>query len=678
MTKSSLTLDDLLAGGSTHHRYAPRQRYYEWWGDTLLRLEVERVLRDEQPLFAVSDLHGVADRDAINLLGASFPYPDQPLALIPTPTERLLYDWQARHIVWRGVTQGTLEWNAKSRADAFLRDDNLCIRYADGTVHAITTDGSRDIVYGQAVHRDEFGITKGTFFAPDGQRLAFYRMDQTAVADYPQLSLAGDIATCQPDKYPMAGQASHTVSVGVYDLQSREVVYLDTPTTTAYLTNIAFSPDGHLIYMYELPRSQRQTDLVEYDALTGERRRVLCTERDACYVEPQHPVAFLPWDDQRFVAWSRRDGYWHLYLHSLATGAAERQLTSGPWEVQQLVGFDRQRHEIVIAANRPSPLVTALYAVGADGIRPLSSEQGIHTATLSATGSQIVDAYSTPDIAQAYTLLGAKPTPLFADRDSWHGHPQPLWRTGTLSAADGTTPLHWRMALPHDFDATRRYPVVVYVYGGPHVQLVNEGWHHGARPWDTYMAERGYIVFTLDGRGSDGRGRDFEQATYRQLGQVEMRDQMQGVAFLRTLPYVDTTRLGVHGWSFGGFMAISLMVNYPDTFRVGVAGGPVIDWRWYEVMYGERYMQRPQDNPDGYRRTSLIHKAAALRGRLQIIIGANDPVCVPQHTLRFIEACNDAGTSPDLYIYPGEPHNIKGCRAVHLYERITRYFDDYL
>ncbi len=234
------------------------------------------------------------------------------------------------------------------------------------------------------------------------------------------------------------------------------------------------------------------------------------------------------------------------------------------------------------------------------------------------------------------------------------------------------------MVKPIGFDPNKKYPTVVYVYGGPHAHNVDARWHYASRSWETYMAQKGYLLFILDNRGSEHRGRDFEQATFRQLGQKEMQDQMKGVEYLKSLPYVDADRMGVHGWSFGGFMTISLMTNYPDVFKVGVAGGPVIDWKWYEVMYGERYMDTPKSNPEGYAETSLLSKAKNLKGKLQIIIGYNDQTVVPQHSLSFLEECIKAGTQPDFFVYPGEPHNMRGHQSVHLHERITQYFEDYL
>ena len=234
------------------------------------------------------------------------------------------------------------------------------------------------------------------------------------------------------------------------------------------------------------------------------------------------------------------------------------------------------------------------------------------------------------------------------------------------------------MVKPVDFDPTKKYPTVIYVYGGPHAHNVDARWHYGSRSWETYMAQKGYLLFILDNRGSENRGRDFEQATFRRLGQVETEDQMQGVKFLQSLPYVDADRIGVHGWSYGGFMTITMMTRHPEIFKVGVAGGPVIDWKWYEVMYGERYMDTPQQNPEGYKEASLIEQAKNLKGKLQIITGYNDDTVVPQHCLSFIYECNKVGTQPDFYVYPLEGHNMRGHQSVHLHERITQYFEDFL
>jgi dipeptidyl-peptidase-4 len=360
------------------------------------------------------------------------------------------------------------------------------------------------------------------------------------------------------------------------------------------------------------------------------------------------------------------------------------QLTKGPWVVMDVLGFNQKDKSIIIASNEKHALQRNLYAVNIKTLKrtSLDNGEGVHRGHLSSTGTKLYEKYSTPTTPNTInvTAISSKPQTqiLLEAKDPWKDYIQPIFESGSIKAADGITDLYWRMVKPHDFDATKKYPTVVYVYGGPHAHNVDASWHWSSRSWETYMAQKGYIVFILDNRGSENRGRDFEQATFHQLGQIEMQDQMKGVEYLKSLPYVNTDKIGVHGWSFGGFMTISLITNYPDIFKVGVAGGPVIDWKWYEVMYGERYMGTPQNNPEGYAKTSLINKAKDLKGKLQIITGYNDNTVVPQHCLSFLDACIKAGTQPDFFAYPGEEHNMRGHASVHLHERITQYFEDYL
>ena len=587
---------------------------------------------------------------------------------------------------WQGntlVNSDTLAQPA-TYPQVFAREHNIYVQSSVGSQPVrVTADGCRQIVYGEAVHRNEFGIETGIFPSPDKTAFAFYRMDQSMVTDYPQVNTFTRIASCEPDAYPMAGMKSHKVTVGVYDIAAGTTVWLDLgDVTDRYFTNITWSPDGKAIYLFELNRDQTDTSLDVYSAETGKKLRTLYTEHSDKYVEPLHPVSFLPWDSDKFLLWSDRDGFRHLYLMD-TRGRMLKQVTKGPFVVMDLVGFCPKTKRVIIATNELNPLQSNLFSVKLSDCRRtlLDNGIGLHSGKLSADGTMLLDTYSAPDVPRAYDIINTvsrKRTEHFRSPDPWAGYAVPAYRTGTLKAADGVTDLYYRMVLPPDFDASKRYPAVVYVYGGPHAHLVDASWHWASRSWETYMAQKGYVVFVLDSRGSEHRGRDFEQATFRNLGVCEMEDQMCGVAFLKSLSYIDSSRLGVHGWSFGGFMAISLMTTYPDVFKVGVAGGPVIDWKWYEVMYGERYMDTPEQNPDGYARTSLLAKAGNLKGRLQIIIGMNDPTVVPQHALQFLDACIKSGTQPDFFVYPGEGHNMRGHASVHLHERITRYFEDYL
>ena len=698
-TKKSFTLDDLMWGGSNYWNLQPKNLYTAFWGPKLLQLEVDAVktCTDEQgkrvkaqTLFTAADVKALINDGTkgrgLNLMQASFPYPDKTLALLQTNRSNLLYDWKKKVIVWqaeRDTLRAHEEFNTPSRSEVYTKNFDLYLRTADGKAHRITTDGSKDIVYGQAVHRDEFGIKKGAYFSPSGQLLAYYRMDQSMVEDYPLVDIFTREAKLDAIKYPMAGMTSHKVTVGIYNPKTEQTVWLQAgDPTDRYFTNISWAPDEKTIYMIEMPRSQKKTELVAYDVATGQRKGVLYTETHEKYVHPMHPLTFLPWDSSKFIYQSEKDGYNHLYLFD-TKGNQLKQITKGEFVVLDLVGFNTKTKSVIIQSNEAHPLHHNYYAVNIDnGKRTLlDNGKGTHRALLSPDGTMLFDRWSEPDVFRKIAVRNtatASATLLQTDASPWQAYNVPEISSGSLTAADGHTKLFYRLVKPVNFDPNKKYPTVVYVYGGPGVRNVDASWNYAARPWEIYMAQKGYVIFVLDNRGSSERGFAFETATYHRLGQEEMKDQMRGVDYLKSLPYVDADRIGVHGWSFGGFMTTSLITNYPDVFKVGVAGGPVIDWKYYEVMYGERYMGTPQENPEGYAQSSLLNKAKDLKGRLQIIIGYNDPVCVPQHSLAFLRACEDAGTQPDFFTYPGQGHNMMGKDMVHLHERITRYFEDYL
>jgi len=690
------TLEDLNFGGTNYGNMQPKNLWLTWWGDQLIQTDVEECYTidvktgKKTKLFTLDDINKWAESDDVkyvrHLMNAKFPYPDKTIVQVGNRKAVILVDFKQQKIVWQDSIAGQTanDWCPASKATAYVEGHQLFVVDANEQKHQLSTDGSREIVYGQSVHRNEFGIEKGTFWSPDGQRLAFYRMDQSMVTDYPQVDIFPRNASYEPDKYPMAGMTSHKVTVGVYDLQNDKTVYLQTgDPTDRYFTNISWGPDCKTIYMFELNRDQNDCRLVSYDATTGQKLAELYRETSDKYVEPQHPIQFLPWDDSKFIMQTQKDGYNHLYLFD-TNGKELKQITKGEWVVMEVLGFNKKQKSIIFKANKEHPLHHRLYSVSMTGtIQQLETVDGVHNGLLSPSGNFLIDRFTTPTRPRVIDVVDiTRKTPqhtnLLEAEDPWIGYQQPIFECGSIKAADGVTDLYYRMVKPADFNPEKKYPTVVYVYGGPHANNVQASWHWASRSWETYMAQKGYIIFILDNRGSQYRGRAFEQATFHQLGQIEMQDQMKGVDYLRTLPYVDMNRLGVHGWSFGGFMTISLMTNYPDVFKVGVAGGPVIDWKWYEVMYGERYMGTPQNNPEGYAKTSLISKAKDLKGKLQIITGYNDNTVVPQHCLSFLDACIKAGTQPDFFAYPGEEHNMRGHASVHLHERITQYFEDYL
>ena len=710
--KKSFTLDNLLWGGDSYWNYQPAYFNATWWGDRLVRLDVEEcsaVTDDKgrqtkpQKLFTLEDINSCEGIDTeakpYSLQSITFPDASKTEILIEATGRIYLVDWKAKKVVRsREIPAGAKarDLSTKSGNEAYVLKDNLYIITPEGKKLQLTQDGSHDIVYGQSVHRDEFGISKGTYWSPGGTKLAFYKMDQSMVTDYPQVSITplcadndsagvSRIAKYTPDKYPMAGETSHKVYVGVYDTNTGKTVYLKTcDPTDRYFTNISWSPDEKTIYLFELNRDQNHMQLFSYDAATGENKGIIFEDRNEKYVDLKAPLRFLPWDSSKFVYESRRDGFNHIYLYDL-TAKTSTQLTKGQFEVIDVLGFNSKAKNVIYLSNETKPINENLYAVDTKTLRStlLDDGEGVHGGTLSASGKFLLDRGNSPKTARYISVANtatAKSTRLETiEKHPWEEQfEMPEITCGTIKAADGTTDLYYRLVKPVNFDSAKKYPAIVYVYGGPRAHNVYGNHFYGTRGWEIYMAQKGYVLFVVDNRGSENRGMEFESVTFRHLGVEEMKDQIKGVEFLKSLPYVDGDRLGVHGWSFGGFMTTNLMCSYPDVFKVGVAGGPVIDWKYYEVMYGEHYMDTPQQNPEGYEGSNLLLKAKNLKGRLQIINGYNDPICVPQHTFAFLRACEDAGVQCDYFTYPNQGHNMTGKDMVHLHERITRYFTDFL
>ncbi len=584
------------------------------------------------------------------------------------------------------------EWDFVEISDnlnsiAYKKDDNIFVQ-TNSQTNQITNDGSREIVYGEAVHRNEFGIDKGLFWSKDGQKLAFYRMDQSMVTDYPLVNTQERIAKYNPVKYPMAGEKSHEVLVGVYDVNTQKTIYLKTRKDESleeremYLTNICFSPDGKTIYIAKLNRLQNHLWLESYDTQTGDKLNILFEETSPKYVEPEAPMVFVPNFPNQFLWLSERDGYNHIYLYDI-NGKLISQLTKGDWMVTSIEGFNEKADEVFFYATKDSPIERNFYGVSLkDGkLTKYSVGKGTHSIAFNSKGTLFVDTYTnyndTPSRSQLVDKKGKVLRVLNESEDAWKDLDKPIIEISTLKANDGTD-LYYRMIKPHDFDPNKKYPVLVYVYGGPHAQLVTNSWLGGANNFFMFLAQQGFIVWTLDNRGSANRGFDFESAIWHNCGSVEVQDQMVGVNYLKSLPFVDSDRIGVDGWSYGGFMTISLMLKQPNVFKTASAGGPVIDWKWYEIMYGERYMGTPQNNPEGYENSSLINHVDSLNGKLLIIQGYQDATVVPQHCIEFIRQAIKKGKQLDFFLYPDHEHNVRGKDRIHLYKKIFQFHKDNL
>lgn len=694
--QQQLSLEDLIPGGKSFSKYRPKTLpQLQWCDNKLIYTNGDNVIsistdgkKTEEILFSKDEINNLIpdNKEKLKFLGyISIPDPNKAQVLINSDKKFILYDFSNHKIVESFSIDNNsenIDFSSNASLLAYTQNNNLYL-FEKGNKTAITTEDNIGIVSGQSVHRNEFGIQKGTFWSPTGKSLAFYKMDETMVTDYPLVDISERVAKLKDIKYPMAGMKSHQVRVGIYNKDTKDSIFLKTGLPKEkYLTNIAWSPNEDYLYIAELNRGQDTCNLVRYNTINGQKEKILFTETSSKYVEPEHPVQFTPNNSENFVWQSKRDGYNHLYLYN-TNGDLIKQITSGDWNVTEVLGFDKDGKNIYYISTEASPIEKHIYEVNlkTGKRKQLSAKEGIHRAILSPNKDYIADIYTSqynPGTVDVINLKNKKTENVFQAENPYEGVALPQIKLGSLKANDNETDLYYRMILPTNFDPQKKYPLIVYVYGGPHSQLVDNSWMAQARGWDVFMAEKGYIVFTLDNRGTSNRGLDFENITHRHLGVIETEDQMTGVNYLKSLPYVDSDRIGVHGWSFGGFMTLNLMLRHPETFKVGVAGGPVTDWKYYEIMYGERYMDSPKKNPEGYKECSMVDRAGDLKGRLMLIHGDEDPTVVMQHSLQFLKSAINKGTHPDFFIYPGHGHNMIGKDRVHLHEHITRYFDDFL
>ncbi|MBQ7710877.1 MAG: DPP IV N-terminal domain-containing protein [Bacteroidales bacterium] len=624
-------------------------------------------------------------------------------------TDQVMYMKDTAYMLFNGREERAMTAAEKEQYKGIVRPEKKeRVTFEEGSLYVdgqfVEKGDGYNIVLGESVHRNEFGIDGGLFWSPKRSRLAFYRMDQSMVVDYPLVNTKAREAEPKPIKYPMAGMKSHEVTVGVWDTKTEKLVYLDTRKDTTvheremYLTNIAWSPDEKFVFIAKINREQNHMWLEQYDAVSGKLVKVLFEEENPRYVEPCEPMIFTPKGDQ-FLWYSMRDGYKHLYLYKL-DGTLVKQVTKGEYEVEGFIQFDKKGENIFIYANKDNLAGRGVYRVNLKSgeMLQLTSDEGTHTVVLNENGTAMVDINTSINVPASATYWPVKYSKkgasfgigytLYTAENPLKDYAMPGVKLGTIKAADGKTDLYYRLITPPGVDpntikqssnqAIKQYPTLVYVYGGPHSQLVTDSWLGGGNLYFMYLAQQGYVVFTVDNRGTDNRGFEFESCTHRRLGEIEMADQMEGVKFLKSLPYVDENRMGVEGWSFGGFMTITMKLAHPEVFKVGCAGGPVIDWKWYEIMYGERYMDTPQENPEGYEANCLLNKAKDLEGRLLVIHGAEDNTVVWQHSLEFIERCINNYKQVDYFVYPHHEHNVLGRERLHLYQKIFQYYETFL
>lgn len=686
--KKVLTMEEAVIG---YHLY-PRSKYIQWQGDKnqLTYLDREGLMSEsvdkgeKRVLLTVAELNKILGAELKGF--PNFSWLDANTLVIARQGTVYHIDVVKKQVKQKftfpkGAVNET--YSKASNRYAYTIGNNLYYMDERGNSYTVTADEDKNIVNGQVVSRNEFGITGGIFWSPDGKKLGFYRKDESQVTNFPLLDINTRTGELKEIKYPMAGMKSELVTLGVYDIASAKTTFLDVNDfgREQYLTGITWAPESDMVYIQVLNRGQNHMRLNKYDASTGKFIATLFEEKSNTYVEPQSGLVFLANNPKQFIySTNNRDGFMNLYLHDV-NGKLIRRLTDVDADVE-FVAADAAGKYVYYLSSEISPVEKQLFRVEVKSGKKsrLTTEEGWHNITMSGDRAYFIDNYSSikvPRNVDLTTNAGKVVRRLQEVENPNKDYNFGEITLGTIKADDGSD-LYYRLIKPMDFDPNKKYPVIHYVYGGPHTQLVTNTWNASLRMWEMYMAQHGYVVFVIDNHGTPNRGKAFEDIIHRQCGQAEMKDQVKGIEWLKSFPWVDANRIGVHGWSYGGFMTISLITNYPDIYKVAVAGGPVIDWKWYEVMYGERYMDTPQENPEGYAKTSLIAKAKDLKGKLLICQGAVDPVVVWEQSLSFIRECIKNNVQVDYFPYPCAEHNVMGRDRIHLMQKVTNYFEDYL
>ncbi|MFO7867785.1 MAG: prolyl oligopeptidase family serine peptidase [Bacteroidales bacterium] len=524
-----------------------------------------------------------------------------------------------------------------------------------------------------SIYRNEFGYSQGTFWSPSGKNLMYICKNDTAIPDYQYISTKSLPPEVSTYKYAFAGGNYEDITIGTYSLQNDTSVFLSLRTDKGYYTNPTYNIRENKIYLYHLNRSQDTCHLEEYDTQTGQYIQTLFTETHPKYVEPLHPIFFRNTDSLCYFI-SRKSGYQHMYSYNI-NSHTETQITHGKWEISDV--HINPSQILVEGTSEENPTNTYIYRITHNSFSVIDSTKGFHTCSAHPQEPYIFTHMQNIDSPANYSLIH---TPSNTHQDIYSSkNPLTQYNTpdvtfGTITAADDSTTLHYRMIKPPHFSSAEHYPVIINVYGGPHHQHVTNTWMCGYDISSYILASQGYIIFSLDNRGSSGRGRAFEQITHERLGQIEATDQKKGIDFLHSLPYIDTQRIGTYGWSFGGFMSITLLEQYPQLIHASVAGSPVTDWKYYEVMYGERYMNTPQENPEGYTQSSLFTHADSIQGKLLLLYGGKDNITVPAQNINFIETCNTKGISIETHQFPSQGHHMYGFHKLVSLKKIMQFY----
>lgn len=627
---------------------------------------------------------------------------DERKLLIATETERIYrHSTCARYFVWDFDTQTLTPLFAKGKVRyatfsphgdkvAFVYENNLYYRdLRSGELVQITRDGRRNEIINGAtdwVYEEEFSFARAFEWAPDGQRIAFYRFDERRV---PEFTMTHYKEGLYPEyvsfKYPKVGQPNSVVTLHVYHLDrkmTRQIATGDDPDS--YIPRIKWTRDPYVLCVFRMNRHQNELELLLAETTTG-KTTLLMKETSKWYIDIHDNLTFLS-DGKHFLWTSERDGYNHIYLHDMG-GTLVRQLTRGPWEVTDFYGVDEVRGLVYFQAAKESPLKREIYSVRLDGkgkVRRLCRRDGWNSAQFSSTFDYYVHTWSSIDVPPVYAVCDRKGRAqrVIEDNKALQDK-QRVYGVQPVTFFDFTTPegvlLHGWMIQPSHFDPEQRYPILMYVYGGPGSQQVTDAWKGQNYWWFQMLAQQGFVVACVDNRGTGGRGETFKKMTYLQLGHYETRDQIEAARYLARQPWADPNRIGIFGWSYGGYMSSLCILKGNNVFKAAIAVAPVTHWKWYDTIYTERYMRTERENPEGYAQNAPVNFADRLKGNYLLVHGMGDDNVHFQHTAEMVNALVAANKQFDTYFYPNRNHGIYGGPTrLHLYTKMTQFLTDKL
>jgi dipeptidyl-peptidase-4 len=654
-------------------------------GERHLLVAADKLAAALQPSSApASQATGIARRPAAQYLWA----PDGNSLLFVGPTSLTWFDLKnqaAKSLVQGDDPIADAKISPDGKWASYVLDYNLwTVSTSGGEPRSLTKGGREELHEGQLdwVYPEELQIGTAYWWAPDSSSIAYLEMDERPVTKYPIQNSLGEVGETEWERYPAAGSANPIVKVFVVDVNvgtdGGSPLQMDTgKETDIYIPRVNWMPDSRTVAIQRLNRTQDTLELLAADAKTG-TSRVILRDTDKYWINTSDDLKFLR-DGKRFIWSSERTGYRHLYLYDL-DGKQIAQLTSGDWEVIGLTGVDEEAGMVYFTATEKSPLERHLYRVGLDGkgFKRVTQEAGTHDINMAMNGRFYVDTYSNvmqPPRQDVFHGDGIRIAAL-------NENAVPALAEFAISPVEFLTVkthdnvmLNAMMIKPVGFDPSRKYPVLIYTYGGPHAQVVRNAWGGATFLWHELMAEKGFVIFAMDNRGSSGRGHVFEEPIHYRLGAQELSDQRDGVRYLDSLPYVDAQRIGIWGTSYGGHMTLHAVFRNPGEFKVGFAGSPVSDWHLYDTIYTERYLGKPKERIEEYEESSPVKTAGQLKGKLLIAAGTGDDNVHFANTLEVIDELLAAGKYAEVAVFPGRGHGISDPPArVVLFRRVTEFF----